>query len=160
GRRSIREIPESLKTTSSSNLLDNGFPTLLAFPKSRTWGSFRKDSTLLVRLRPSSNGGVVITRRNRCEERRSSNPASASRPGGSAAMFRKNSVVLLAFIALVFWLLGFAQTAKAQVLFGSVSGTVTDQSGAAVPKAHISSVNKATGVQRETDADDSGHYRL
>jgi Carboxypeptidase regulatory-like domain/TonB dependent receptor-like, beta-barrel len=75
-------------------------------------------------------------------------------------MFRKNSVVLLAFMALGFWLLGLAQTAKAQVLFGSVSGTVTDQSGAAVPRAHVSSVNKATGVQRETDADESGHYRL
>jgi len=52
------------------------------------------------------------------------------------------------------------QRSEAQVLFGSVSGTVTDQSGATVSKAHISSVNRATGVQKETDADAGGHYTL
>jgi len=75
-------------------------------------------------------------------------------------MLRKKSAVLLAVGALGLWLLGFIQTANAQVLFGSVSGTVTDQSGAAVPKAHVSSVNKGTGVARETDVDGSGHYTL
>jgi hypothetical protein len=74
-------------------------------------------------------------------------------------MLRNKSAVLLAG-ALGFWLLGFIQTANAQVLFGSVSGTVTDQSGASVPKAHVSSVNKGTGVVRETDVDGSGHYTL
>ncbi|HWI68043.1 MAG TPA: carboxypeptidase-like regulatory domain-containing protein, partial [Nitrospiraceae bacterium] len=75
-------------------------------------------------------------------------------------MLRNKSAVLLAVGALGFSLLGFIQTANAQVLFGSVSGTVTDQSGATVPKAHVSSVNKGTGVVRETDVDGSGHYTL
>src|SRR2546427_9896897 len=64
-------------------------------------------------------------------------------------------VVALSFLALI-----CAQFAQAQVLYGLVSGTVTDQSGAGVPKAHVTSGNKATGVQRETDADGSGHYTL
>src|SRR5439155_813436 len=50
--------------------------------------------------------------------------------------------------------------ADAQVLFGSVSGTVTDQSGAGVPKAHVTLINKATSVQKEADTDESGHYTI
>ena len=74
-------------------------------------------------------------------------------------MLRNKSVVLLA-VVLAFALFGMVQSANAQVLFGSASGTITDQSGAAVPKAHVSSVNKATGVRKETDADAGGFYRL
>jgi hypothetical protein len=75
-------------------------------------------------------------------------------------MLRNKSVVLLALAALGCTLFGFVQTANAQVLFGSASGTVTDPSGAAVPKAHVSSISKATGAKRETDADASGYYTL
>src|SRR2546430_7928115 len=56
--------------------------------------------------------------------------------------------------------LGFARSARAQVLYGSVTGTVTDQSGAGVPKAHVVVTNRATGVVREADADDTGHYTI
>jgi hypothetical protein len=49
---------------------------------------------------------------------------------------------------------------QAQVLYGSVTGTVSDQSGAAVPKAHVTLTNRATGVARETDADENGHYLI
>ena len=76
------------------------------------------------------------------------------------AMIRTKSVVLVSLLTLGFVLAGLVQRSEAQVLFGSVSGTVTDQSGATVSKAHISSVNRATGVQKETDADGSGHYTL
>jgi carboxypeptidase family protein/TonB-dependent receptor-like protein len=75
-------------------------------------------------------------------------------------MLRNKSVVLLALAALGCTLFGFVHTANAQVLFGSASGTVTDPSGAAVPKAHVSSISKATGAKRETDADASGFYTL
>src|SRR5215467_12558028 len=51
-------------------------------------------------------------------------------------------------------------TAKAQVLYGSVSGVVTDQSGAAVPKAHVTITNRGTGFVREADADEGGHYTI
>ena len=76
-------------------------------------------------------------------------------------MFRNRlSGFLLSVFVLSFALLGFVQCADAQVLFGSVSGTVTDQSGAGVPKAHVTLTNKATNVQKEADADESGHYTI
>jgi hypothetical protein len=63
-------------------------------------------------------------------------------------------------VFLVFALLGVVQHADAQVLFGSVSGTITDQSGAGMPKAHVTLINKATSVQKEADTDESGHYTI
>src|SRR5882762_6974409 len=54
----------------------------------------------------------------------------------------------------------FVPAMEAQVLYGSVSGTIADQTGAAVPKAHVSITNRATGVVRETDADENGHYAI
>src|SRR5436190_527360 len=76
-------------------------------------------------------------------------------------MFRNRlSSLFLSVFVLGFAFLGFVQRADAQVLFGSVSGTVTDQSGAGVPKAHVTLINRATSVQKEADADDSGHYTI
>src|SRR6266403_674027 len=54
----------------------------------------------------------------------------------------------------------FVPVVNAQVLYGSVTGTVTDQSGAGVPKAHVTATNRATSVVREADTDDNGHYRI
>jgi Carboxypeptidase regulatory-like domain/TonB dependent receptor len=54
----------------------------------------------------------------------------------------------------------FVPVVNAQVLYGSVTGTVTDQSGAGVPKAHVAATNRATGVERDADADDNGHYTI
>src|SRR5438105_10147995 len=70
------------------------------------------------------------------------------------------SGLFLSLFVLGFALLGLAQRADAQVLFGSVSGTVTDQSGAGVPKTHVTLINKATSIQREADTDESGHYTI
>ena len=70
------------------------------------------------------------------------------------------SVAFLLAFFLGFALLGVVQQADAQVLFGSVSGTITDQSGAGVPKAHVTLINKATSVQKEGDTDESGHYTI
>src|SRR5689334_15864534 len=54
--------------------------------------------------------------------------------------------------------LGFASPATAQVLYGSVVGTITDQTDAVVPNASVSLINKETGVSRETLTDNSGRY--
>jgi len=54
----------------------------------------------------------------------------------------------------------FVPVLNAQVLYGSVTGTVTDQSGAGVPRAHVTATNRATSVAREADADENGHYTI
>src|SRR5437016_2772723 len=69
-------------------------------------------------------------------------------------------VSMLCVVALSFLALVSTDSAWAQVLYGSVTGTVTDQSGAGVSKAHVAATNRATGVTREADADDNGHYTI
>ena len=48
----------------------------------------------------------------------------------------------------------------AQVLYGSVVGTVTDQNGAVVPGATITITNVRTGQIREALSDDAGYYSI
>jgi len=43
---------------------------------------------------------------------------------------------------------------------GSITGTVTDASAAAVPKAKITATNVATGASRSAETDESGVYRM
>jgi hypothetical protein len=50
--------------------------------------------------------------------------------------------------------------AAAQVLYGSIVGTVTDPSGAAVPNATVTATNKETGQQRTTQSNPSGGYNF
>src|SRR3981081_4468250 len=80
--------------------------------------------------------------------------------GGRVMSTKKSVVFLLSVFALGFALPEFVQRADAQVLYGSVSGSITDQSGAGVPKAHVVATNKATNVKREADADETGHYLI
>ncbi len=46
----------------------------------------------------------------------------------------------------------------AQVLYGSLTGTITDSTGAAVPGAKVEVVNTATGISRNAATDDRGGY--
>ena len=52
------------------------------------------------------------------------------------------------------------QPASAQVLYGTVSGNVSDQSGAIVPEATVTLTNKGTGQVRETTANSDGNYSI
>src|SRR6202035_539027 len=61
------------------------------------------------------------------------------------------------FVALLFSPLALAPV-SAQVTGATLSGTVTDQSGAVVPKAEISIKNIATGVTRAVSTDPAGFY--
>jgi hypothetical protein len=51
-------------------------------------------------------------------------------------------------------------TLSAQVLYGSVTGTVADESGAVVPGAKVLLVNDETGLRREVVTDHVGIYRV
>jgi hypothetical protein len=50
--------------------------------------------------------------------------------------------------------------ALAQVLYGSVIGTVTDQSESVVPGAVVTLSNRSTGASKEMLTDDGGRYSL
>ncbi len=68
------------------------------------------------------------------------------------------SVCILLILALaVVWT---APGARAQVLYGSIVGLVTDPTGAAIPRAHITLNSPQTNLKREADADDAGRYTI
>ena len=55
-------------------------------------------------------------------------------------------------------LLLLASVSAAQVEQGTITGSVTDASGAVVPDARVTITNVATGVARETRSAADGHY--
>ena len=61
----------------------------------------------------------------------------------------------LLIVAVIF---AIAHPAVAQVLYGSISGTVTDQTKAVVPKAHVTIFDPATRESREAFTDEQGRY--
>ena len=58
--------------------------------------------------------------------------------------------------------LGFilAPNARAQVVYGSITGNVQDQSGAVIPNATVVVTNQATSETRSTTTNTSGEYRV
>jgi Carboxypeptidase regulatory-like domain/TonB-dependent Receptor Plug Domain len=53
-----------------------------------------------------------------------------------------------------------ASSLSAQIITGEITGTVTDQSGAAVPGAQVSAMCTATNATRGVTTSDAGFYRL
>jgi Carboxypeptidase regulatory-like domain/TonB dependent receptor-like, beta-barrel len=74
--------------------------------------------------------------------------------------FRAMSRFALWLIAVAVLGLCSAQRLNAQILYGSVAGTVTDQTGAVVPGAAITIVNDNTGFNRNTTSASAGDYRI
>src|SRR5438876_267847 len=50
--------------------------------------------------------------------------------------------------------------AAAQVLYGSIVGTVSDPSGAVVAKAGVTVANTSTGLSRQVAVDAAGYYSI
>jgi hypothetical protein len=69
------------------------------------------------------------------------------------------SQFVLAFCALAL-VLACSSAVGAQVLYGSLTGTVTDASGAAVAGAKVTAVADQTGITKSSVTDESGIYRL
>jgi hypothetical protein len=66
-------------------------------------------------------------------------------------------------LTIVVSLLLFAASAErvyGQAATASITGTITDTSGAAVPGANISAKNNGTGITRTTTSDNQGRYNL
>jgi hypothetical protein len=69
--------------------------------------------------------------------------------------------VSLSFFSCLLLAIGFSSaTAYSQVLYGSMVGTVTDQSDAAVPKAEITATNGATNQTYHDVTDNQGRYSI
>ncbi len=63
-------------------------------------------------------------------------------------------------LAVLAILLLAAGTAHAQVLYGSLTGTITDPQGASIPGAGVAAQNLGTGLVKELSTDESGAYRF
>ena len=64
----------------------------------------------------------------------------------------------LALVLLALALL--ASSVQAQVVSGTISGTITDQTGAVIPGASITATDPATGQSFKTVSDQAGNYTL
>jgi hypothetical protein len=53
-----------------------------------------------------------------------------------------------------------ARTASAQVLYGSIVGTLTDETGAVVPQAVVTVTHTSTGLSRRATTDERGYYAI
>jgi hypothetical protein len=63
-------------------------------------------------------------------------------------------------LALLFLVLTAPNRVAAQATSGSISGFVTDNTGAAVPHAQVKVTNEDTGVATQASTDDSGFYNV
>ena len=82
----------------------------------------------------------------KCFPRETNSQAGLVRP---AALLLGLAIMLLA-----------SPWAGAQVLYGSLTGTVTDKTGAVIPGVAITLTNQETGAVRGASADGSGNYLL
>ena len=65
-----------------------------------------------------------------------------------------------AALAIVLALLGTLNPAQAQVLYGSIVGSVTDAAHGTVPAAKVRATSPRTGQTRETQTDTAGNFTL
>ena len=80
--------------------------------------------------------------------------------GGSGCLHRK-PVGFLVSTAIAVVLVCLSPTAgQAQLLYGSLTGVVTDASGAAIAGAKVEALNVGTGVTRSATTDGSGGYHF
>lgn len=64
------------------------------------------------------------------------------------------------FAGCALTLLLFISPALSQTVTGSITGVVTDSSGAVVPGAHVTALNTGTGVKTEAQTNESGTYAI
>src|SRR5262245_23871352 len=89
-------------------------------------------------------------------ESRDSGHCMGGAPTITTASCLRRAVLVLALGALA----APASIARAQVLYGSVVGNVSDSTGSAVPGATVTVTNTDTGATRDTVTDGTGAYRF
>ena len=75
-----------------------------------------------------------------------------------SSIVKQNQLALVLFLAIS--VLGLVPRCVAQVLYGSMTGTVSDSSGAMVTGAKVRAVEVDTGVIQEATTDSAGIYRF
>jgi outer membrane receptor protein involved in Fe transport len=75
-------------------------------------------------------------------------------------MNRKSQKCFLCLSAVLLFAVGLPSGANAQILYGSIVGTVEDPSGAVLPAATVVLTNTATAAVREVKADEHGRYTV
>ena len=74
---------------------------------------------------------------------------------------RKGSIPWLRVLLLCsLWLMSASKPASAQLGTATISGNVTDPTGAIVVGASVTAVNNATGFRRQTTSNELGQYNL
>ena len=79
---------------------------------------------------------------------------------GRLEMKIKNHVVLCAALVIALACVLWAPHAAAQAVYGSVFGTITDPSGAAVPGAKVTVTSATKGTTNETTTNSDGNYSV
>ena len=68
----------------------------------------------------------------------------------------KSRAILLSFLAIVYW----TSSAAAQLLTGSVVGSVADSSGSAIPGVTVTVVSEATLASHQAKSDEGGNFEF
>ncbi len=66
----------------------------------------------------------------------------------------------LSILTLLLGLCCMPNILSAQVLYGSLTGNVTDKTGAAVPNAKVDAINTGTGIAKQTTTDERGVFQI
>src|SRR5439155_24090491 len=82
-----------------------------------------------------------------------------SPPSGLEADSSLSEVTMRSFLLLACCLCAVSTTARGQAL-GVITGSVTDPSGAAIPRAHVTATETGTGFERSIATDDTGRYTV
>src|SRR5205809_4016047 len=85
-----------------------------------------------------------------CADVNSGEPKENQRLGGGMEMCRNTALIV--GLCLLFSCLGIAQTG------GTISGSVSDATGALIPGASVTIKNVDTGLTREVMSDEQGRY--
>jgi Carboxypeptidase regulatory-like domain/TonB dependent receptor len=62
------------------------------------------------------------------------------------------------FLLLTVAFFALSRNGEAQVLYGTLNGTVLDASGAPIPAAKVEAMNTGTGIAKQTATDEHGNY--
>ena len=80
--------------------------------------------------------------------------------GELSGLVKGRTRLIISFCVVLMLVCLSAISGQAQVLYGSLTGTVTDSSGAAVAGAKIEALNIGTGITRTATTNESGVYNL